>query len=154
MVTDFFGSLLQDLGKVLNIPNLHPDTNNSCLVKFKGGVTVQFEIDREGQYFIIGTDLGVIPIGRYRENIFTEALRANALPGTRHGIFAYSKQKDHLVLFEMMPIKDLHVQKVADFLTPFLAKATAWKEAITRGEIPVLPSSDAGRKSSNIFGIK
>lgn len=92
MVTDFFGSLLQELGKVLEIPDLHPDRNNSCQIVLKNGLNLQIELDRSGQFLIFGADLGVVPPGRYRENLFREALKANDMPHPIHGILAYSKK--------------------------------------------------------------
>ena len=43
MVTDFFGTFLQDISQALQIPNLHADANNSCLIKFKGNNSKKFK---------------------------------------------------------------------------------------------------------------
>src|SRR5262245_58766423 len=99
MVTDLFGALLQELGDSLEKADLHPDRNNSCLIRMKGGQEIQFELDRSSQFLIVGADLGAVPPGKYRENLFREALKANDMPHPIHGILAYSKKTDHLVLF-------------------------------------------------------
>lgn len=154
MVTDFFGTLLQELAQALHLPSLQPDANNSCILKFKGEVIVQIEIDRSNQSLVIGSDLGSIPAGRYRENIFTEALKANGMPLPRYGIFAYSKQSDHLVIFDALPIRDLTGTKVADFLPLFVQKARIWKTALERGDIPPLATLYTAGQTSGIFGLK
>lgn len=152
MITDQFGAIIQELGQALHNPKLHPDEHNSCLIKFKGDIQIQIEPDRNGKYLIIGCNLGSIPAGRYRENIFAEALKSNGLPSPRHGFFAYSKRTDSLVLTEMMSLQDLTGQKVADFLTPFKEKIKIWKEAIARGEVPVIATAFTG-KPTGMFGM-
>lgn len=152
MVTDFFGSMLQELAKALQLAKLEPDTHNSCTIKFKGGLHLQLEIDRSEMNLIIAADLDTIPAGKFREDVFREALRSNGLPPPNVGIFAYSKQTDHLVLFEMHPIKDLNGIRVAELLSPLIDKARIWKEAISRGEIPHGISSKA-QAGGGIFGL-
>lgn len=154
METNVYSALLQELGKILQLPNLHPDANNTCMVKFKGDIKVQIELDKSNQFLIIGTDLDSIPAGRYRETLFTEALKANGMPPPHYGNFAYSKQADHLVLFDMLHVTDLTGQKVADFLTLFLEKARIWKEAIAKGEVPESTQSVRITPTSGIFGLK
>lgn len=152
MVSDVFSLLLQEIGQAMNIPNLHADSHNSCLLKFKGKMHIQIEVDRDGNNLIVGTDIGTIPPGRYRENIFELALKANGLPTPRYGTFAFSNKTEHLVLFEMLPLRDLRGQKVADLLPKFLEKANNWKTAIAKGEMPVLVTTYAG-KSPGLFGL-
>lgn len=154
METNIYSSLLQELGQVLQLPNLQPDSNNTCLIKFKGDIKVQIELDRSSQFLIIGTDLDAIPAGRYRETLFTEALKANGMASPRYGNFAYSKQADHLVLFEMLPLNGLTGQKVADFLSHFLEKARLWKEAIGKGDVPESTPHSRMTPSSGIFGLR
>lgn len=152
MVTDMFGALLQELGRAIQNPKLHPDEHNTCLLKFKGGVKVHIEPNKEGTHLIIGTDLGTVAPGRYRENVFGEALKANGLPIPRFGTFAYSTQKDHLVLFEMLPLRELTGDKVADFLPRFLEKARVWREALAKNEVPVVATAYTS-KPLGLFGL-
>lgn len=152
MVTDVFDGLLQELGKILGT-TLHPGRKNSCLIKLKEGIKVQLELDTLGENLIIGSDLGQIPTGKYRENLFKEGLRFNGMLPPRNGILAFSKQADHLIIFEKLPLKNLTGAKIADALTPFKAKTILWRDALARGDIPSTPS--AGFKSGGgIFGLK
>ena len=91
MITDKFDNLIQELGTVLKI-KLKPDKNNACLLRFKNGMQIQLEADSRSEKLILASDLGQIPQGRFRENIFREALKANGLPPPRNGIFAYGKK--------------------------------------------------------------
>lgn len=154
MIIDNFGMLLQELATILKIDPLIPDSHNTCLVRFKEGVNVQLEPDKGGVNLLIGAQLGTVPPGRYREDIYREALRANGLPLPRVGTLAYSRQADALVLFELMPLKDLTGTKLADFLQSFLAKALIWQEALIKGEVPVIDSTYAtGRRGGGMFGL-
>ncbi len=151
MVTDVFGVILQEIGKNLQVADLHPDRNNSCLIKLKNGLHVQMEIDRTGQFLILGSDLGAPPPGRLREALFKEALRANGLPPPRNGIFAYSTRSEHVVIYESFNLKDLNGEKVVAVLEPFAEKAFTWKEAIAKGDIP--PVHTNANRPAGMFGL-
>jgi|688.fasta_scaffold08073_7 hypothetical protein len=151
MVKEIFESLLEELGKVLNIPTLHPDRNRSCLIQMPNDIQLQIEMDSYGQNICLGCDLGPIPPGRYRANFFREALKANAQPSPLNGILAYSQKTEHVVLFEYLPLKDLTGEKIADALGPFMEKGILWKEALSKGEIPALSGSHS---SGGMFGLR
>jgi hypothetical protein len=153
MVTDFFGNFLQELGQVMNIPNLHPDDNNSCLIKFQSGIQVQLELERNGYFLVLGTDLGDVPGGKYRENVFCEALKANGLPYPRFGNLAYSTQSSHLVLFDRFNTAELKAQKLAEFFPPFIEKAQVWKDAISKGTLPAISGAEV-KSDGGIFGLR
>lgn len=154
MVKDMFGTLLEDLGKLIKVEKLEPDQNNSCLISFTNGVKVQLEIDHARNLLIIGCDLGSIPPGRYRETIFREALKSNGLPPPRHGNFAFSKRQDHLVMSEELPMKDIHPDQIHQLLEPFLTKAKEWQEAILRGDTPtILQGAYRSSAKSGMFGL-
>jgi Tir chaperone protein (CesT) family len=151
MVKDLFDSLLEELSLALKISDLHADRNNSCLVQLSNGVKIQLEVEPKSQSFVIGSDLGEMPTGQYRNNLFREALKTNGLPGPHAGILAYSNKTDHLVLFKMLPLKELNGEKIAAIITTFSEKALLWKESIAKGEIPV---HDEAHPSAGMFGLR
>lgn len=152
MVTDFFGSLLQEFGRLIELPDLHPDRNNTCLIKLKSGISVQLEVDDSGRYLIVGSDLGDVPAGRFRETLFTEALKINGMPSAQNGRLAFSKKLNHLILFEMLDLSNLNGEKIANVFKPFTEKALLWKDALVRGEIPVHDPTTTGLPG--LFGMK
>ncbi len=156
MVKDIFADVLDELGKILNIP-LAPDRHNACLIKFPQGLSVHMQFDPAAERILVVSDLGVPPPGRYRENLFREALKANGLPPPKNGIFAYSKKGSSLVLYDSLSIKDLSGQKLADFLTPFMQRADVWRLAITRGETPSFLGNElsfGSTSGSGMFGLR
>lgn len=154
MVAELFESLLQEIGKELKIKDLHADRNHSCLIKFKEGISIQIERDESGEGLVIGCTIATIPPGKYRENVFREALKANGLPEPRFGTFAYSKRSDQLVLFIILPIKDLTGEKIIAVLLPFKEKATVWKDAIEHGNVPSINSQTTTAGGGGIFGLR
>lgn len=151
MVKGIFETLLEETGKVLKIPDLHPDQNNSCLVRLPNGLNIQIEMDPYQQGIILGCDLGPIPSGKYRENVFREALKINGQKAPHHGVLSFSNKTEHMVLYELLPLKDLTGEKIADAITPFSEKALLWKEALAKGETPVLSNV---RTSTGMFGLR
>lgn len=155
MVSNLFETLLQELGRteIISIPTLHADSNNSCLIRFKGGLEVQIELNEQEHKLIICSDLGYASIGKYREDVFREALKANGMPYPRWGDFAYSRKADHLILFHRLELKDLTGERIADFLTHFLEKAFYWREALLRNDVPVVSDLRTARPMG-MFGLR
>lgn len=153
MVTDLLGTLLEELGRSLKIANLHPDSNNSCMIRLESGLIIQIELDKGAQFILVGADLGTVPPGKYRENLFREALKTNDLPHPNHGILCYSKKSDHLILHQKIFLKDLNGEKIAAEITPFAEKAYTWSEAIMRNDIPAVNQSFTSQKPGGMFGL-
>ena len=97
---------------------------------------MQLEVDSRGENVVIAADLGQVNQGRFRENLFREALKSNGLPPPRNGIFAYGKKTESLVLCDKLSLEEISGQKLADFLLNFTQKAELWKNGIVRGEVP------------------
>ena len=135
MIGDTFANLLEEIGKLFKT-KLQPDKLGTCVLKFRSGVQVQLEVDSKGQNLILASVLGTLSQGRYRENIFREALKANGLPPPRFGVFAYGKKNESLVLFDSLALEEVSAQKLADYLMEFTQKAEIWKNAITQGQVP------------------
>ncbi|NGX42083.1 MAG: hypothetical protein K940chlam7_00359 [Chlamydiae bacterium] len=156
MVTDLFDSLLQELGEAMEIEDLHADANNTCLIVFETSLEVYIEPHEKGDFLLICTDLGRVPPGRYREDVFREALKSNGLPYPRNGTFGYSEQSDHLLFFELLSLKELNGEKIATFLYPFMEKALVWKQSIEGGEVPVADTMKTGRTTgpAGLFGLR
>lgn len=154
MVSDAFGLLLEELAKLLKIKELHADANNSCLIKFQKGPSIQLELRHSGDFLVMGCDLGIVPPGRYRENIFREALKANGLPPPRSGDFAYSRRTDKLVLTKELSLVQLTGEQVFNHLVPFFKKAKEWQQALAKEEIPIPPPSvEAAKAGGGMFGL-
>jgi hypothetical protein len=152
MVTSQFGALLQELEPFFKC-KLEPDINNSCLIKMANGLKVQIELDKYGEYLLIGTRLGIVSIGRYRENIFKEALKVNALHPPSNGVFGYSKKSGNLILFVTLGVRNINQDKMISVLTTFIPKAQIWMEALSRGELPIMADNQPIVNKSGVFGL-
>lgn len=153
MVMDLLNTILKDLEKSIKIDDLHSDKNESCQIRFENGLEVQLELDPSGEFLCVGTKLGEVPGGRYRQTLFKEALRANGQPPPRYGTFAFSQKTNSLVFFEYLWAKELNGEKLSSFLTQFRTKAQIWKEAIARGDVPQYGETGVRGKSGGMFGL-
>jgi hypothetical protein len=155
MITDRFGALLEELGTALNL-KLKPDEHGACHIRFPDKIELHLEPNASGEFLNILIDVGSPGEGRYRENVFREALRANGLPQPRLGTFCYGKKTDSLMIHEAIPFEDIHGQKLADVAQSLLTKARLWKDSLARSEVPSYragESASSGR-SDSIFGIR
>jgi len=154
MVSGILGQLLQEIGAKLGIPNLSPDNKDTCLIKLKNNVPIQFELDSLGQFLIMGTVIGTVTTGRYRIDLFKAALRSNGGTPPLHGIFAFSKKTDHLILYERFHIQNLRGDQIADEIAIFSEKAKVWIEAVAHNDVPIVQDANAPAMSQNIFGLR
>lgn len=152
MALDLFASLLDELAAILKV-KLRPDTNNSCRIRYPDKTEVQIEIDTGGEWVIIGTNIGTLPPGRFREDFCREALKANLILEPKCGTFAYSKKGDRLVFFRRIPYRIAKGQQIAEALTPFLERAKSWKEMLSRNEVPLVRSQESSSPGNRLFGL-
>lgn len=154
MANQKLATILQELGRssIIPIKDLAPDRRDSCLISLPGSVDIQLESDGDEKNLMIGCKLSEVPLGRYRENLFREALKANGQPQERYGVFGYIPRTNQLVLFELLSYTDLTGEKVADFLEKFIQKAMVWRTAINNGEIPSVTYGQ--RSGSGMFGLR
>ena len=152
MVSSQYGALLKEFEPFFNC-SLTPDENNSCLIQLESGINIQIELDRYG-FLLIGSRLGLVHMGRYRDLFIRQALKSNeaSLPST--GIFGFSKKSSQLILFLKLDPSHLNKESVFRILPPFINKVKSWKEAIEKGEIPLIQQTKTSKKEpSGIFGL-
>jgi hypothetical protein len=148
-MTDQFEELLQQLGKVFHL-KLHVDKSHACSIRLHDQITIQLQLDISQEHLWIFSKLTEVPPGKFRENIFREALKANSLPDPRIGIFAYLANTNHLVLFQKYPIQILNGDRLAGLIGALLEMADSWMKAIASGQ----SAPPSARPSSNPFGLK
>ena len=163
MSTGALEHILDEIGESIGV-SLQANDNNTCYVSIPGGCDIQMEILEDGENFLLIAEIGSIPLGKYREDIFKESLRFNGMPQPQVGFFAYSETDDTLNLLEIFPLKGLTGNRVSEIIPAFTNKAMVWKEAIQRGEIPQMTAetlsaaaSQAGQaadKAKSIFDLE
>lgn len=153
MITSTFERFLKELEPFFNCP-LVPDPNHSCLIQMKSGLQIQIELDRRG-HLLIAAILGTFVASRYRDNLIVEALKSNAVSLPSLGVFGYSQKTNQLVYFLFCDGQNIQVEKILPILPLFMAKAQAWFEALTHGDMP--PSqldSTHMQDAAGLFGLK
>lgn len=148
-----FENLIHELGKAMGI-TLHPDTHQSCRIHFPADqLSIQIDLDTNADQILIGTQLGTLSPGTYREQIFVQAMRVNGTSITPRGILAYSEKNDTLVLFQFLYLAFLDGSKLYDFLQLFREHAKVWKEAIEHGDVPVIEEEVRSPNSERMYGL-
>lgn len=148
-----FEELIRELSAKMDI-TLHPDSHQSCLIAFpQDELTIQIDLDTDADRILVGSQLGRITPGPYRERIFVQALRVNGASDTPRGILSFSEKNDTLILYQFLPLAKLNGEKIYHFLLLFREHASVWKKALATGEIPTV-QEEASTKGSGMFGLK
>lgn len=149
-----FEPLLESIGKLLNIP-LQADSHLSCKIDFpKEKIQVQLEMEQGTQNLIFGGNIVKIPPGRFKQNVFEQALKANNLDNPKGGILAYCPKTDQLVLFLKIPTQNITPEQIVAHLNLYKEKFIRWKEALERNEIPQLVGQVTAKGPSGLLGLK
>jgi hypothetical protein len=148
-----FEDLIRDLSLHMDV-DLHPDSRQSCLIMFaQDELLVQIDLDSNADKIIVGSQLGRITPGIYRQRIFVQAMRTNGTAQTQRGVLAFSEKNDTLVLFQFLNLFTLNGEKLNRFLLLFKEHAKIWKTALASGDIPQL-GLEEGTAGPGMFGLK
>lgn len=145
-----FEELLQALGKIFHL-SLHVDYHNACSIRIREDLVIQLQLDTSQENLWFFSKLIEVPPGKFRENVFKEALKANGQPDPRAGLFGYLPQSNHLVLFQKYPLAILNGERLAGLLGAFLEMGESWRKAISSGLSAPPPIRST---SHNPFGLK
>lgn len=150
-----YESLLQEWGNSVGIP-LTINNKQTCRIEFEEeGVTMQIDLDPQGDQLVFGCILGVINPGSYRDSVFKAALRANGLSSSPRGILSYSDKLGALMLHEFMPIATADAEKLGNMIVLFRMHAKAWIDAIKAEGLPTIQAEGKrSAKGSGMFGMK
>jgi Tir chaperone protein (CesT) family len=151
MISSQFGAILKELEAFFDC-SLEPDANNSCLITMGIGISIQIELDRYG-LLLVGCRLGVIHMGRYRDNIMKEALKSNELTPPSTGIFGFSQKSNQLILFLKIDPLVFSIHQILALMPPFITKAKLWTDAIGKGEVPSVTAPSSTKEPSGLFGL-
>ncbi|NGX55200.1 MAG: hypothetical protein KR126chlam2_00828 [Chlamydiae bacterium] len=146
-----FETLIAELSTEMELP-LKPDHHQACRLNFGNDLAVQIDLSADADQVLIGSELGAITVGSYRESILKQALRVNGLSRAPRGTLAFSEKNDSLVLFQYFPLATLNGKKLWEFLQLFLEHSKIWKECLESGEVPHL-EEDVEEKGSGFFGL-
>lgn len=149
-----FEDVIRELSMIMQV-DLRPDSHQACLITFpEDELGVQIDLDTHADKIVVGTQLGRINPGSYREHIFRTAMRVNGTSETPRGVLAFSEKNDTLVLFQFLKLAGLNGEKLHDFLQLFREHAKIWKKALSTGDIPTIQEESGGRRESGLFGLR
>ena len=128
-----FQDLLEETSEALSIP-FHAEKGRFCQLRVDEKLHVQLLFEEERSRILIGTFLGEVAAGRFREDVFIAALKMNDV-FPRIGTFAYVERNNQIALFTHMPLP-IQNSLFISFLMQFIDYAEVWRSALERGRIP------------------
>lgn len=147
-----FEELLKELGAKMGSA-LKPDNNQSCVLDFGEGVFVQIDLSSAADQILIGTRLGALMAGVYREKMLKAAAIANGEHQHMKGTLAFSEKRQELVLFQYLSLPQLTAEALYKFLLAFTHHAFVWVDAFKQGDIPA-PTLPQDIPKAGFMGLK
>lgn len=145
-----FEELLRELGNVFHL-ELHVDRQHACSIQIKPELIIQLQLDSSQENLWIFAKIAETPPGRFRENILKEAMKANALPDPRPGLFGFILAANQLAQFQKYPLNILNGERLSGLMGAFLEQAESWQSAIQNGQSA--PATARGEMIKNPFGL-
>ncbi|SCA62960.1 Uncharacterized protein SCG7109_AG_00080 [Chlamydiales bacterium SCGC AG-110-M15] len=140
--------VVEALGRLLVLPaKVDPQGGYQAILNDK--MRFRIEINENIKWVNIIADLGEVPPGAYRLNLFKAALRANGAFGPRAGTMGFAENNRHMLLFDKLYIYDLTEDSLQIALGPFIEKGLIWTDHIAAGSLPDFQPSGGG----NPFGV-
>lgn len=129
---DKFQQLLWDLGEHIDLA-LHVDKNGACNLMLDNNLEIQMQMDKHGEKLLVCAFLGEVPPGRFRENVFKDALKVNG-HYRPFGSLAFYEKRNKLILQQFFPVETLNGEKLFQHLELFIEEAEEWREALASGK--------------------
>ena len=126
-----FEEILEELSKSLHL-KLHVDKHGACAIQIPP-LVIQLQPNLTQESLFLFVKLTEVPPGKFRENVFREALKANGRKDPRAGILGYMGPLNTLTLHQIYPFSVLSGGRLANFLAGFVEAAVDWKGAIESG---------------------
>lgn len=145
-----FEAMLKEFKSVFPC-ELEPDKNNSCIIVLGNDLKIQIELKRND--LLIVCQIAALPMGRYRDNLFLEALKHNESFPPSAGVFGFSGKSNILYLFLKLEPELVTGAKLATVLPPFITIAGEWTEAVKQGKTPSVSQKIGKSQSSSPMDI-
>lgn len=136
-MSDKFEEMLKGLSILLDT-KFHIDKNRACSIIFDEKIILQLELDENLENLIVFSSVCPLAPGKFRENVFLEALKENnKFPYI--AIFAYYEADNSLAMCNYLPFDTLNPEILSSYLSTFIDLAFLYQEAISRGQTsPIL----------------
>lgn len=148
-----FEDLIRALGIQMGLA-LKVDSHQSCLLRYPDGLTCQIELTGGADEVMLGSFLGELPPGPFRDKALIQAMQVNGLTITPRGILAFSPKKGGLILFMKVPLSSLTGEKLHHLLMGFVAHAGAWYSGIKGGVVPTIEEESAAAPKTGHPGLR
>ena len=149
---DRFREILNELGDLLDLP-LYPDRLGACKLNMEDKCHVQIEYQPHKQRLLLACMICEIPPGKFRENVFKEALKTNAV-FPNQGSFSYLVRNQQLAIWHELPYYELTKEQLSKQLFQFIEKADLWRSCLENGSLQLVAQEVRSRLPSPMMGLR
>ncbi len=129
---ELFEELIEGLGQAIGV-SLKAIQGKSCTLLIEEKIKVHIEKRDRKEGYLLGSMLGSLPPGRYREEVLKNSLKENHI-SSKIGSLAYNAHNDQLVLFYFIEEDRIYPDELSQILTSFTKRALSWKESLEKNE--------------------
>jgi len=125
-----FDDLIEHLSEDLNT-SLVPDQEQTVSILIDDHLRLQIEMDDQDKRFFFLIYIYELPAGKFRENVFISALRANHLP-IRIGELGFFSEENYFTFHKFLS-NDTPKEEITETLNEVIYVAEKWKKALDSG---------------------
>jgi hypothetical protein len=124
-------NLIEEIGRRLNTPLALDDAGLARII-VDGALPVDFELDEANERLLIYAVIGILPLGRVREQFF-ENLLAASLFGAQTGLCspAFDRERNETLLWFAVG-EDAHLDEAAAALENLVQQAEHWRDQLAK----------------------
>lgn len=127
-----FRQILYDLSELLS-EDLFIDKHGVCRIVFNETIVFQLELDPYEQHLFLISPIAEVPPGKYREQVFKEALKDCARSKGSEGVLSFAPTQNKLCYHLQLPLERVNGDRLATALEMAVPKVESWMEALNRG---------------------
>lgn len=126
MSLDLLKSLVQELGQVIQLPDLAPDEDGYCCLSFDEKITVHIQLDKDTNNLTFFTEVGKVE-DAHKLYVYEQLLEANVFwLGTHGATLGVNTSTMMANLGYQEPIQNLDFQRFQQLLEGFVNTAESW----------------------------
>lgn len=126
MSLDLLKSLVQELGQVIQLPDLAPDEDGYCCLSFDEKITVHIQLDKDTNNLTFFTEVGKVE-DVHKLYVYEQLLEANVFwLGTHGATLGVNTSTMMANLGYQEPIQNLDFQRFQQLLEGFVNTAESW----------------------------
>ena len=125
-----FLSIIQELGKNINLPDLKPDEDNYCCLGFDDKIVTHIQYNEENNIIMLFSQIGIVAKDK-QAVIYPKLLKANLFwQGTGGATVGVDDETNEVVLCYQTTFYDFDFKKFEELLEGFVNTSELWMNTL------------------------